>query len=156
MSGEEERSGERRAACTLSSNRNHQVQRNRSRIIIKHLKMDRHAAWIADFDMIRATWIMSELLSLRDAVIGSLPLIALIDAGAPPEALSAALSEASKEELAPVFDSINTMVTQLVIGDAVMRSRQTLMPKPPGSAAGGGALLVETFPDWEELEHVGS
>lgn len=111
--------------------------------------MSQHAAWIADLDKARLIWLLAELVSLREAIMGSMPLVILIESGCPPEGLSAALFEGQIAGREAVFDSINDMVTQLAIGDALMRSRETLMPRRPMQEAVG--MFMHSIPNWKQL-----
>lgn len=101
------------------------------------------------FNQARPGLLLYELKAIREGVIGSEPLIALINRGHPIEALSEALCDDAR----PHHDAYiltNEYLTAAATGDALLRARQDM---PPVLAAPVDTLAAmrSTKPNWGPL-----
>lgn len=103
----------------------------------------------------QAFYMSAELLTVREALIGSDPLIQLLKIGHPVEALWEAF-HSNTEAHSDCFINIANYVTQVSVGDAVLRHKGELPPVPVrererAPAVGPIRALEMTRPRWEAL-----
>lgn len=135
------------ASCPLRSD-THQAQRKMSQPNTA-TRENSNAPLIASFNAAKARYLLHELRVLRNELIGSPRMIALVRRGAPPEALCQALSPEAKS-LHDAYVILVGQVAQVALADTILRQRGEL-PSAPRSPSDVAAEIKASKPDWQAL-----
>lgn len=121
--------------------------------------MSLQATLVSSFNRVRPGYLLRELVAIREALIGSQALIALIADGAPPESLINAIAENSRPARfnirahQDVIVVLNDLACQLAMGDACLRLKQELPAAPParGDVLAAMRHSASCKPDYKRL-----